>query len=123
MRTNPAFTNVVVASGSVRTVYIGAIDPVDVAGVLVGKDDIGAQTDQIFKNLGIALAAADAKLENVVLWHIFVVHGQPLGPAFASFQRAWGNRTNPPGNTIVFVPALGFPGALITLEATAVVPS
>jgi PhnB protein len=123
IRTNPAFTNVVVTSGSVRTAYIGAIDPVDAKGALVGKDDIGAQTDQIFANLGITLSAAGAKLEDIVLWRIFVVHGHPLGPAFAAFQRAWGARPNPPTNTIVFVPALGFPGSLIALEAIAVVPN
>ena len=42
---NPAFTNVVIASGPVRTVYIGGQDAVDASGQIVGKGDLKAQTE------------------------------------------------------------------------------
>ncbi len=122
MRKNPAFTNVVVASGSVRTIYVGALDPVDASGAVVGKGDIAAQTEQIFKSLDSALSAAEARLEDVVLWRIFVVQGQPVQSAFGVFQRVWGGRPNPPANTLLFVAGLGHPDFLIALEAVAVVP-
>jgi hypothetical protein len=48
---NPAFTNVVVVEGNVKTVYIGGQDAVDASGEIVGKDDIVAQTEQILANL------------------------------------------------------------------------
>jgi enamine deaminase RidA (YjgF/YER057c/UK114 family) len=123
MRTNPAFTNVVIVSGPARTIYIGALDPVDEAGALVGRGDLAAQTEQIFKNLDLALAAANATLQDIVLWRICVVQGESLQSAAGVFMRVWGQRPNPPANTIVFVPSLGYPDSLITLEAIAVTPA
>jgi enamine deaminase RidA (YjgF/YER057c/UK114 family) len=43
---NPAFTNVVVVSGPVRTIYVGGQDAMNAAGEIVGKGDIAAQTEQ-----------------------------------------------------------------------------
>jgi enamine deaminase RidA (YjgF/YER057c/UK114 family) len=123
MRQNPAFTNVVAVSGAGRTLYIGAIDPVDVAGALVGPGDLAAQTTQVFKNLELALAGGGATLEQIVLWRIYIVEGQAMERAAGVFMQVWGRRPNPPANTIVFVPALGYPGSLIALEALAVVPA
>jgi enamine deaminase RidA (YjgF/YER057c/UK114 family) len=123
MRTNPAFTNVVVVSGAAKTIYIGAIDPVDATGALVGRGDIAAQTEQIFKNLDVLLTAAGATLENIIIWRIFIVQGQSLQAGAGVFFRVWGQRPNPPANTIVFVPELGVADSLITLEAVAVVPA
>ena len=122
-RINPAFTNVVTISGSAKRIIVGAVDPVDEHGTLVGRGDIGAQTEQIFKNLEIMLAAAGATLQDVVIWRIFVVQGQPLQPAVAVFYQHWGQRPNPPANTVVYVPSLGHPDALLTLEAEAVTPA
>jgi len=65
---NPAFTNVVVVTGPVKTIYIGGQDAVDAAGQFVGKGDIRLQAEQVFKNLQAALAAAGAELENVIQW-------------------------------------------------------
>jgi enamine deaminase RidA (YjgF/YER057c/UK114 family) len=121
LRRNPAFTNVVVVSGAAKRIVIGAIDPVDEHGALVGRGDLAAQTEQIFRNLEVSLAAAGARLEDVIIWRIFVAEGQALDPAVAVFARVWGQRANPPANTVVFVPALGYPGALLCLEAEAVV--
>jgi enamine deaminase RidA (YjgF/YER057c/UK114 family) len=121
MRKNPAFTNVVVVSGKAKTVTIGLLDPVDATGALVGRGDLAAQTEQIFKNLELALGAAGARLEDVILWRIYIVQGQDLRQAAAVFQRMWGRRPNPPANTVVFVPAQAYPESLIGLEATAVI--
>ncbi|HKA09632.1 MAG TPA: RidA family protein [Candidatus Dormibacteraeota bacterium] len=46
---NPAFTQVVTVSGPVKTVYIGAQNAVDGGRNIVGKGDIGAQTEQILR--------------------------------------------------------------------------
>jgi len=121
MRVNPAFTNAIVVSGSAKRIIVGAVDPVNEAGELVGPNDMVAQTEQVLHNLEILLAAAGATLTDVVIWRIFVVHGQSLQAGASGFFKRWGQRPNPPANTIVFVPALGVPGALLTLEAEAVV--
>ena len=119
---NPAFTNVVVISGPMRTIYIGGQDAVDASGQIVGIGDIGAQTAQVFANMQIALEAAGAGLEHVVKWNILIVEGQPLEPGFAEFQRVWGERANPPVITAAFVSALANPEFLVEMDAIAVVP-
>jgi enamine deaminase RidA (YjgF/YER057c/UK114 family) len=119
---NPAFTNVVVVTGPVRTIYIGGQDAVDATGQIVGVGDIGAQTAQVFENMQTALEAAGAGLEHVVKWNILIVEGQPLEPGFAEFQRVWGERANPPVITAAFVSALANPEFLVEMDAIAVVP-
>jgi enamine deaminase RidA (YjgF/YER057c/UK114 family) len=119
---NPAFTNVVVVTGPVRTIYIGGQDAVDATGQIVGVGDIGAQTAQVFVNMQNALEAAGAGLEHVVKWNILIVEGQPLEPGFAEFQRVWGERANPPVITAAFVSALANPKFLVEMDAIAVVP-
>jgi enamine deaminase RidA (YjgF/YER057c/UK114 family) len=121
LRVNPAFTNVIVATGMAKRIIVGAVDPVNEAGELVGPNDIVAQTEQVFHNLEISLAAAGAELTDVVIWRIFILQGQSLQAGASVFFKKWGQRSDPPANTIVFVPALGFPGALLTLEAEAIV--
>jgi enamine deaminase RidA (YjgF/YER057c/UK114 family) len=119
---NPAFTNVVVVTGPVRTIYIGGQDAVDATGQIVGVGDISAQTAQVFVNMQTALEAAGAGLEHVVKWNILIVEGQPLEPGFAEFQRVWGERANPPVITAAFVSALANPEFLVEMDAIAVVP-
>jgi enamine deaminase RidA (YjgF/YER057c/UK114 family) len=119
---NPAFTNVVVVSGPVRTIYIGGQDAVDATGQIVGAGDIGAQAAQVFANIQTALEAAGAGLEHVVKWTILIVQGQPLEPGYAAFQRVWGERPNPPAITAAYVSALARPEFLVEIDAIAVVP-
>ena len=39
---SPAFTNVVVVTGSMKTIYVGGQDSVDASGKVVGKGDFKA---------------------------------------------------------------------------------
>lgn len=119
---NPAFTNVVVVTGSAKTIYVGGQNAVDAAGNIVGKGDIRAQTEQIFKNLQTALTAGGATLEHVIKWNIYIVQGQPLRAGFEVFQQVWGDRPNPPAITGVYVAGLAHPDFLCEIEAVAVVP-
>lgn len=119
---NPAFSQMVVVRGQVRTVYVGGQNSVDSSGNVVGKGDIGRQAEQAFKNLEIALSAAGARLENIVKWTIYVVQGQPLQPGFEAFQRLWGHRPRPPLVTVLFVAGLANPEFLLEIEAIAVIP-
>jgi enamine deaminase RidA (YjgF/YER057c/UK114 family) len=119
---NPAFTNVVVVPAGSTTIYIGGLDANTPDGQIVGKGDIAAQTEQVFKNLQAALAAAGAGIENVVKWNLYIVQGQPLEPGFRVFQRLWGKRPNPPAISSMFVAALANPDYLVELDAVAVLP-
>ncbi|HEX2620679.1 MAG TPA: RidA family protein [Phototrophicaceae bacterium] len=120
---NPAFTNVIVVQGSAKTVYIGGQDALDGNGTIVGKGDLKAQTEQVFKNLQVALEAGGASLEHVIKWNLYVVEGQPLQPGFEVFRRVWGNRPNPPAITMAYVAALANPDFLVEIDAIAVVPA
>lgn len=118
---NPAYTQVVTVTGPTKTVYVGGQNAVDASGNIVGKGDIAAQTEQVFRNLEAALAAGGASLEHSIKWTIYLVQGQPLEPGFAVYQRVWGDRPNPPLVTGLFVAGLAHPDFLIELEAVAVV--
>jgi enamine deaminase RidA (YjgF/YER057c/UK114 family) len=119
---NPAFTNVIVVSGAVKTVYVGGQDAVDASGNIVGKGDIKAQTEQVLNNVQAALAAGGAQLEHVIKWNLYVVQGQSLAAGFEVFQQVWGRRPNPPAITMAFVAGLAHPDFLLEMEAIAVVP-
>jgi enamine deaminase RidA (YjgF/YER057c/UK114 family) len=119
---NPAFTNVVVVEGNVKTVHIGGQDAVNASGEIVGKGDIVAQTEQILANLRVALAAGGARPEHIIKWNIYVVEGQSLQTGFAAFQNAWPEVPNPPAITMAFVSGLAHPDFLVEMDAVAVVP-
>jgi enamine deaminase RidA (YjgF/YER057c/UK114 family) len=119
---NPAFTNVVVVQGNVRTVHIGGQDATDAHGEIVGKGDIVAQTEQVLANVRAALEAGGARPEHIIKWNIYVVEGQSLEAGFAAFQSAWPKTPNPPAITGVFVSALAHPDFLVEMDAVAVVP-
>jgi enamine deaminase RidA (YjgF/YER057c/UK114 family) len=119
---NPAFTQVVTVAGPAKTIYIGGQDAVDATGAIVGKGDIKAQVEQVFKNLQTALKASGAGLEHIVKWNIYIVQGQPLRPAFEVSQQIWGGRPNPPAITVMFVAGLANPDFLVEMDAIAVVP-
>ena len=120
---NPAFSNVAVVSGNVRTIYIGGQDAVDSEGNIVGIGDIAAQTEQVLRNLRTALAAAGAGPEHVVKWNILIVDGQDFAAGYTAFQRVWGDRPNPPLITAAVVKGLGHPDFLVEMDGIAVVPA
>jgi enamine deaminase RidA (YjgF/YER057c/UK114 family) len=107
---NPAFTNVIVVTGTVKTLYVG------------GKGDFKAQTEQVLKNIQTALSAGGAQLEHVIKWNLYVVQGQPLQAGFEVFQQVWGSRPNPPAITMAFVAGLANPDFLVEMDAIAVIP-
>lgn len=83
---NPAFTNVVVVSGSVRKIYVGGQDSVDASGTIIGKGDLKLQTEQIPQNIQAALAAGGAGFEHVIKWNLYFLQGQSLNTGFEVFQ-------------------------------------
>ena len=119
---NPAFTNVVVVEGNVKTVHIGGQDAVNASGEIVGKGDIVAQVEQVLANLRAALAAGGAEPEHIIKWNVYIVEGQPLQAGFGAFQDAWPEVPNPPAITGVIVSALAHPDYLVEMDAVAVVP-
>lgn len=118
---NPAFSQVVVASGT-RTIYTAGQVSIDERGSLVGADDLAAQTAQAMRNVGRALAAAGATHADIVKITTYVVNYRPehrtvIGKARAPFFASG----TPPASTLVGVSALALPEWLVEIEAVAVV--
>jgi enamine deaminase RidA (YjgF/YER057c/UK114 family) len=118
---NPAFSQVVVASGT-RTIYTAGQVSIDERGALVGADDLAAQTAQAMRNVGLALAGAGASYADIVKITTYVVNYKPecrgvIGKARAPF---FADRM-PPASTLVGVTALALPEWLVEIEAVAVV--
>ena len=95
---NPAFSNVAVVSGSVRTIYVGGQDAVDAEGNIVGIGDIAAQTEQVLRNLPTALAAAGAGPEHVVKWNVLIVDGQDFACRLRGVPASVGRPTQSSGH-------------------------
>src|ERR1700724_2338508 len=56
-----------------KMIYVAGQVALDASGNLVGKDDLGAQTRQVFANLKTALEAAGADFSNVVKLNYYLV--------------------------------------------------
>ncbi|HUC65454.1 MAG TPA: RidA family protein [Stellaceae bacterium] len=118
---NPAFSQVVIASGT-RTIFTAGQVSIDERGALIGAGDLAAQTAQAMRNVGLALAAAGASYTDVVKITTYVVNYKPehrtvIGRARAPF---FANGA-PPASTLVGVAALALPEWLVEIEAVAVV--
>jgi enamine deaminase RidA (YjgF/YER057c/UK114 family) len=118
---SPAFSQVVTTEGSGKTIYIGGQNAVNSKTELVGKGDLSLQTEQVMKNIEIALQAAGATFSDLVKLNINLVHGQDAMQGFAAAQKFLSNASKPPAVTVLFVAALGQPDYLLEIEAIAFV--
>ncbi|MEI6089486.1 MAG: RidA family protein [bacterium] len=118
---NPAFSQVVVTNGAGKTIYIGGQNSVNANREIVGKGNIAEQTEQIMKNLEIALESCQAGFDNLVKLNIYIVQGQDVLAAFQASQSYFAKAENPPAITAVFVAGLGNPEFLLEIEAIAFV--
>ena len=118
--TPSTYSHVVVATGS-RLVFVAGQEPEDAQGKLVGSGDLAAQARQVFDNLGVALAAAGARPDQVTKITIYVVgyRREVLPVIEAARGTLFGDHL--PADTIVGVTALARPGYLLEVDAVAVV--
>lgn len=119
---NPAFSQAVVTHVAGKTIYVGGQNAVNEKGEVVGLNDIEAQTEQVMKNIGIALEAGGAHFGHIVKWSIYIVQGQNLLTAFQASQKFVGHLPDRAAVTGMFVPALAHPDYLIEIDAIAFVP-
>ncbi|RIQ26054.1 RidA family protein [Jiangella rhizosphaerae] len=122
----PTYSQVVVATGSRQVIVAGQV-PCDAGGALVGAGDLAAQTEQALRNVATALAAAGASFADVVRLGIYVAgydeHSlEQVRAGVVAASDVAVRPDGPPAATLVGVAALAFPGQLIEIEATAVLP-
>jgi enamine deaminase RidA (YjgF/YER057c/UK114 family) len=117
--TPSTYTQVVVATGG-RLVFVAGQEPEDEHGNLVGAGDLAVQAQQVFANVGRALAAAGARPEQVTKLSIFVVgYRRDYLPVIEEARVAlFGDHK--PADTLIGVQTLSRPEYLIEVEAIAV---
>ena len=116
------YSYAVVATGS-RIVHLSGQVSTDADGNLVGEGDLAAQAHQAMVNLVAALRATGADAKEVVKLNLYVVDFTPEREA--EMYKGLGTAAKETGmgrtaTTLISVPALGVPGALIEIDGVAV---
>jgi len=117
------YSHVVVTSPG-KLVFIAGQVARDAKGNLVGKDDLKAQTDQVFADLKAALASTGATFNDVVKinWYVKSYKAEYL-PVLREVRDRYINKTNPPASTLIGVAALANDDYLLEVEAVAALPN
>lgn len=119
---SPAFSQIVTTQGNGKTIYIGGQNSVDQNHEIVGKNDIASQTEQVMKNLEIALIDCGATFDNLVKLNINILQGQDARKGFEVSQKYLGQSSNQPIVTVLFVAGFVNPDFLIEIDAIAFLP-
>ena len=115
----PGYTHVVEATAPGRIVYIAGQLGVDRDGKL--SSDIRLQAVQTFENLKNALAAVGGRFEHVVKFNNYLVDLKYL-PVFRQVRDSYLSDQNRPASTTLAISGLAREGALLEIEAVAVLP-
>ncbi|MEO3779691.1 RidA family protein [Micromonospora sp. B11E3] len=104
-----------------RLVFTAGACPLDAEGRTVAPGDPSAQARQVMVNLETALAAAGARLADVVKTTVYVASGRraDLVAVWEVVRDAFGDHDPP--STLLGVAVLGYPDQLVEVEAVAAV--
>jgi enamine deaminase RidA (YjgF/YER057c/UK114 family) len=116
----PGYTHVVEATTPGRLVYIAGQLGVDRDGKL--SSDFRLQAVQTFENLKNALAAVGAKFEHVVKFNNYLIDVKYL-PIYRQVRDSYLSDSNRPASTTIAISGLAREGALLEIEAVAVLPA
>ena len=111
----------VVASDS-KLVFTAGACPLDATGTTVGVGDVRAQAAQAMRNLGVTLADAGARLEDLVRTTVYVASSEQrdLVAAWEVVRDALA--PHDPPSTLLGVAALGYDNQLVEVDAVAALP-
>jgi enamine deaminase RidA (YjgF/YER057c/UK114 family) len=115
----PSYTHVVEVVGACRTIHISGQLGIDLEGRVVG--DFRAQAVQVFENLKAALASVGATFEDVVKLNSYLADITHL-PVLREIRVRYLNPEALPASTTLAVSGFARPGALLEIEAVAVLP-
>jgi 2-iminobutanoate/2-iminopropanoate deaminase len=111
------YTDAVIAGGFL---FVSGLLPVNAGGELVGQADAAAQSEQVLRNLSAVLSAAGAAFADVVRVGVYVRHMADRELINTVRRRYFGDAR--PASTLVEVSALAHPGALVEIDAVALLP-
>ncbi|MEV5884493.1 RidA family protein [Streptomyces sp. NPDC052020] len=119
----PAYSHASVVEAGTKLAFLAGSVPLDSGGRLVGEGDPVRQAEQVIANLGAQLRAVGSDPAHVVRTEVYVVSGDPAAlSAVWEVVRASGLSAGPHSSTLIGVACLGYPGQLVEITATAVVP-
>lgn len=118
---SPMFSQLTTVRGG-KLVFVSGQVSWDDKGKPVHPGDLRAQTRQTFENVKLALAAAGARIDDVVKLNIYVVGlDRDKWRAVAEERAKYIDPARAPASTMVGVPSLVLEEFLIEIEAVAVV--
>ena len=97
--------------------YISGMLPVNADGELVGTGDVIKQSEQVLDNLGAVLQSAGATFDDVVRVGVYVRDMADRELINTVRRRYFGGAR--PASTLIEVSALAHPGAVVEIEAVA----
>lgn len=119
----PVYSHASVVGAGTKLAFLAGSVPLDAQGNLVGAGDPVRQTAQVLANLGEQLRAVGSDFAHVVSTDVYVVSGETaVLSAVWDVVEASGLSTGPHSSTLLGVACLGYPGQLVEITATAVVP-
>ena len=111
------YTDGVEAAG---LLYVSGMLPVNAAGELVGGAHVIRQSEQVLDNVGAVLHSAGASFDDVVRVGVYVRDMADRETINTVRRRYFGDAR--PASTLVEVSALAHPGALVEIDAVALLP-
>ncbi|MFP3990601.1 RidA family protein [Streptomyces sp. E11-3] len=119
----PTYAHASVVEAGTRLAFLAGSVPLDAEGGLAGEGDPVQQAKQVIANLEEQLRAIGSDLSLVAYTDVYVVSGEPAVLAEVwDVVEASGLSTGPHSSTLLGVACLGYPGQLVEITATAVVP-
>lgn len=118
------FSHAVATDGARRLVHVSGQVSYDRDGFVVGKDDLRAQCEQVFKSLSHALRASGARWADVVKMNAYMVGMTP--DAVNLYREIRSRHVDPksqPASTLVGITRLVHDDLLIEVEVVAAVGS
>ncbi|MFE2048953.1 RidA family protein [Streptomyces sp. NPDC059459] len=119
----PTYAHASVVEAGTRLAFLAGSVPLDGEGRLVGEGDPVRQAEQVIANLTEQVRAVGSGLDHVLSTEVYVVSAEP-GTLAAVWEvvEASGLSAGPHSSTLLGVSCLGYPGQLVEITATAVVP-
>lgn len=115
------YSHVSIVPATARVAYVAGQVAVDAKGRIIGPNDLGAQVDPVFANLGAILKDLGAGWESVIELRTYVVGRENLDAWFKArtevYSRIYPAGAYPP-NTLVVVSALNRAELRLEISAT-----
>ena len=117
----PGYTHVVEVNGPGRTIYIAGQLGYDGAGKQGA--DFREQATLVYENLKAAIESVGGKMENIVKLNAYLTDIRAQLPIYREVRDKFINVAAPPASTTIEISKLAREGALLEVEAVAILPA